>query len=185
MWQHLAFFIRVSYCEALQASGYPSAWSGWAFSISGFLTLSFRSYFDVIQSFKSDRAGVKHGPLQGSSPPLCTCFLTCHGGCFESEVSEPQCLLPAPRFAVPFLQEFYDVTSCMEKAFSPQTFLMWEEQGSEAKGRHVGRHALGFSNWQPPPCPQPTMPRALSSWIPWSPEPSCGANWRDLGTRPW
>lgn len=174
----------MSYCEALQASGYPSAWSGWAFSISGSLTLSFRSYFDVIQSFKSDRTRVKHGPLHGSSPPLCTCFLTCSGGCFESEVSEPQCLLPAPPFAVPFLQEFYHVTSCTEKAFSPQTFLMWEEQGSEAEGRHVGRHALGFSNWQPPLCPQPTMPRALFSWIPWSPEPSCGGDWRDLSARP-
>ena len=122
--------------------------------------------------------------MQGSSPPLCTCFLICSGGCFESEVSEPQHLLPAPCFAVPFLQGFYDVTSCMEKAFSPQTFLMWEEQGSEAKSRHVGQHALGFSNRQPPPWPQPTMPRALSSWIPWSPEPNCSGDWRDLSTRP-
>lgn len=174
----------MSYCETLQASGYPSAWSRWAFSISSSLTLSFRSYYDVIQSCKSDRADVKHGPMQGSSPPLCTCFLICSGGCFESEVSEPQHLLPAPCFAVPFLQGLYDVTSCMEKAFSPQTFLMWEEQGSEAKSRHVGQHALGFSNRQPLPWPQPTMPRVLSSWIPRSPEPNCSGDWRDLSTRP-
>lgn len=174
----------MSYCETLQASGYPSAWSRWVFSISGSLTLSFRSYYDVIQ-FQVRQSWGEAWSLQGSPPPLCTCFLICSGGCFAREVSEPQRLLPAPCFAVPFLQGFYDVTSCTEKAFSPQTFLMWEEQGSEAKGRHVGPDALGLSNWQPPLWPQPTMPRALSSWIPRSPEPSCGGDWRDLNARPW